>query len=138
LNDPQAPWPEAMGKKAGFQMHGYRLDQKQRPAFLYSLGDIQVEDYPVAAAGEIDHTITRTLTLRGGKEMDNLWFRAAVGSKIEAKANGKYWVDDKVALKFGLAAAAKPVIRQSGGQAELLVPVVFQNREARIVQEIVW
>jgi len=138
LNDLQAPWPEAVGKKAGYQMRGYRLDSKQRPTFLYSLNDLQIEDYPVAAPGEIDPKLTRMLTFRGGKATDKLWFRAAVGSRIDAKANGEFWVDGKLALKFDLVGAAKPVIRESGGQKELLVPIMFQDREARILEEMIW
>lgn len=138
LADSQAPWPETTGKKAGYQMRGYRLDEKRRPTFLYSVNDIQIEDYPVAATAGIDPTFNRTLTLHGGRDQEKFWFRAAVGSKIEAKAGGEYWVDGKLALRFELAGSAQPLIRQSGGQAELLVPVMFQNHEAKIVEKMIW
>ena len=34
--------------------------------------------------------------------------------------------------------AAAPVIRQSGGKQELLVPVRFDNGRTKLVQDIVW
>lgn len=138
LDDAQTAWPNAVGKKADYQMHGYRLDQKRRPTFLYSFKDIQIEDYPVAAAGEIDPTFTRTLTLHSGRAIQNLWFRAAAASKIEAKTDGEFLVDGKLSLKFKIQGGAKPLIRQNGGQSELLVPVQFQGNEARLVEEIIW
>jgi hypothetical protein len=36
LPDLRVPWPEIVGKKAGYKMQGYRLDEKRRPVFLYS------------------------------------------------------------------------------------------------------
>ena len=38
-------------------------------------------------------------------------------------------------LKFP---GAKPVIRNSEGQAELLVPITFAGKEAKLVEEITW
>src|SRR5205823_7314893 len=45
LTDTASKWPPAAGKKAGYQMRGYRLDDKRRPAFLYSFDSMRIEDY---------------------------------------------------------------------------------------------
>jgi mono/diheme cytochrome c family protein len=136
LPEASAPWPEATGKKGGYDMRGYRLDDKRRPAFLYSFQNIQIEDYPVARSGELDAELLRTLTFQSDKAVENLWFRAAVGSSITEK-NGSYVVDAKMSLQFALS-GGKPVIRQSNGRTELLVPVVFHGREAKIIETIIW
>ena len=136
LSDASSAWPAVAGKKAGYHMRGYRLDDKRRPAFLYSFGDIEVEDYPVARPGELDSELVRTLTLRSERTAEKLWFRAAVGSKIEAKNDG-YLVDGKMTLRFTFT-GGKPVIRQSNGRAELLVPVEFSGKAAKIVETIIW
>jgi len=138
LADAGAPWPSEAGKKAGYQMRGYRLDDKMRPVFLYSFSRVQVEDYPLAEPGELDPKFVRTLTLRADQPVTNAWFRAAVGEKIEAQPDGMFIVNGKLNLKFTLAAGRKPVVRQSNGQSELLVPVVFNGREAEIVEELIW
>jgi hypothetical protein len=138
LRDSNAPWPDIAGKKAGYKMQGYRLDEKRRPIFLYSFQSVRVEDYPAAVPGELDPTLKRTLTLRAEQPPENLWFRAAAGSTIRSTADGSYLVDQKLTLRFILPAAAKPAIRQSGAHSELLVPILFTGREAKIVEEILW
>ena len=40
-------------------MEGYQLDEKRRPAFHYSYQGVQVEDYPVAVAGDTDPSLRR-------------------------------------------------------------------------------
>lgn len=136
--DTNAPWPDAVGKKAGYQMRGYRLDEKGRPAFLYSFETIRIEDYLIAVSGELDAGFSRNLKFQSERPRKNLWFRAGAGSKIEAKPDGSYFIDDKLKLKFTLDVGAGPIVRQSGGRSELLVPVVFNGQESRIVEEINW
>jgi len=138
LTDTNAPWPQAIGKKAGYRMRGYRLDEKRRPTFLYSIETIYVEDSFVAVPGELDAGFSRTLTFQCDRPRTDLWFRAAVGSTIEATSDGWYFIDDKIKLKFTLDGNANPLIRKSGGQSELLVPVVFAGKDARIVEDINW
>jgi len=136
LADANAPWPEVAGKKGGYRMQGYRLDEKRRPTFLYSFGEVQIEDYPVGRAGEVDPELVRTLTLHSDKPIENLYFRAAVGSKMEEK-DGGYAVDGRMTIKL-TNSGAKPVVRQSNGRSELLVPVVFNLKNAQIVEEFLW
>lgn len=134
LDSDSAPWPEATGKVAGYQFHGYRLDAQRRPAFRYSLNDVQIEDFPVAIAGDIDASFQRTITLRSEKPIDRLYFRAAVAEKIEEKGE-TYLVGETLRLKFP---GTKPIIRNSGGKAELLVPITFAGKEAKFIEEITW
>jgi mono/diheme cytochrome c family protein len=138
LADPSAPWPTVAGKKAGYQMRGYRLDQQMRPVFLYSFGGVQVEDYPIAQPGDLDPQFLRTLTLRAEQPVSNLWFRAAVGSKIDTSSPDTFVVNGRLNLTFKLAAGAKALVRQSNGQSELLVPVVFNGNEAKFAVEMIW
>ena len=128
-------WPKEAGKSAGYQFKGYTLDEKQRPTFRYTFGDVAVEDFPLAVPGDGDATFRRTLTLRATKPVANLFFRAAIGTKIEAQADGAFLVDDKVRLKF---TGAKAEVRKRGDKTELLVPVTFNGKEARLVEEILW
>src|SRR5262245_15562300 len=104
-------WPKPTSVKAGSPFKGYRLDDKQRPIFRYQTVGLDVEDYPVAVAGEADAYFRRTLTIRqaGTLILGKLYFRAAVG-KI-AKDGETYVVDEKLRLKFP---GAQPVLRGSG------------------------
>ena len=137
LDNPSAPWPTASGKSGGFKMGGYRLDQARRPIFLYSFKGLQIEDHPVAQTKGLDSVFLRTFSLRADQPLANLWFRAAVGQKIEPR--GDLWsVDDKITLRFPSTSGGKPVVRNSGNQQELLVPVHFEGVQAKFVEEIVW
>jgi cytochrome c2 len=137
LDNPGAAWPLAGGKKAGYQMRGYRLDAKRRPTFLYSYQRVQIEDQPVAVPGELDPGLRRTLTFHADQPVETLWFRAWAGAKIKPQGGG-YLADGKVKLQFTLSGGAKPLLRQSGGHSEILVPVTFSGKEASIVEDINW
>ncbi len=127
-------WPQKPARELGYQFRGYRLAADQRPTFRYSFANLQVEDTPNAVAGKSAPALRRTLVLTGAA-VDNLWFRAALGNKIEAADDGWYCIDD---WKIRLQANAGPRIRQSNGKAELLVPVRFHNGRAQITLEMAW
>jgi cytochrome c2 len=136
LENSNAKWPETTARTAGYKMNGYRLDQKQRPAFRYTYQGLEIEDYPVAISGEIDPSIRRTVTLRAAQPPKNLWFRAWAGSKVEEQADGAFLLDGRLRLK--LQSAARPLVRRNGERTELLVPVTFANGEAKFVEEFSW
>ena len=133
LESESAAWPTAVGKDADYQFKGYRLDEKQRPAFRFTFSGAEIEDYPVAMPGEADATLKRTITVTEKNGIERLYFRAAVADKIEEK-DGAFIVG-KMTLKF---TGAKPVIRTANGKMELLVPLTFNGAEAKFVEEIVW
>jgi mono/diheme cytochrome c family protein len=130
------PWPTKPAKELGYQFRGYRLTPDQRPTFKYSFGDIGIEDFPNAVEAKPNSIIRRKLTITAKQAPANLWFRAAVGNKIEAAKNGWYVINNEWRMR--LEATAQPVIRSSAGQQELLVPVRFDNNRAAISQEFVW
>jgi hypothetical protein len=127
------PWPSATPKQIGYRFEGYRLSADDRPTFCYSFEGIQVEDFPNAVAGK-DPSLRRTLTLTAARPVNHLYFRAAVGDKIEAAGDGWYRIDGwKMKLDGGT-----PQMRSTGGKTELLLPITFRDGKARIMQEIVW
>lgn len=134
LDSESAAWPKEAGKAAGWQFHGYMLDAKRRPTFRYSWNDLNIEDYPVAVPGEPDAGFHRTVTVHAEKPVEHLFFRAAIGKHIK-ETDGTFTVDDTLKLKFP---GAKPIIRGSDDQAELLVPLTFSGGEAKFVEEMTW
>jgi mono/diheme cytochrome c family protein len=134
LDKPEAAWPTAAPKDLGWKFKGYRLTPDDRPTFLYSFGDVQVEDFPNAVASK-EPSLQRTLKLTAANSPGNLSFRAAVGTKIEAAGDGWYRIDG---WKMKIESATTPVIRQSNGKAELLVPMRFADGKAQITQTFAW
>jgi len=135
LESESSPWPAATGKEAGYQFHGYRLDAQRRPAFRYSFGAVQVEDFPTAVITKDEPALHRTLTLHSAQPVERLYFRAAVGEKIVAEPGGAFLIGETLRLRFP---GAQPIIRNSDGKAELLVPIPFAGQDAKLVQEIAW
>jgi mono/diheme cytochrome c family protein len=136
LDGPEAVWPKENSKLQGFKFAGYHLTPDERPTFVYSLGDIKIEDFPNAVVTGKDAGLRRTFSLAASKDVNNLYFRAAVGAKIESLGNGIYQIDGAVRMK--LTSQSTPVIRSSAGKMELIVPVAFTNNKGRIVQEYSW
>jgi hypothetical protein len=126
-------WPTATAKELGYKFNGYKLTPDDRPTFLYTVADAKVEDFPSPTTGK-DPGLRRTLKLTAAKGVDNLYFRAAAGGKIESLGDGWYRIDGwKMKVEGGT-----PQVRQSGGKTELLVPVRFADGKAEIVQEFAW
>jgi len=138
LADAAAKWPETLGKKAGYHMRGYRLDEKRRPAFLYDFGQVQIEDYPVAVSGEVEGSLRRRLILQAEDGVKNLWFRAWSGTSIEPQSDGSFLAEGKIKLRLQLTDSVKPIMRQSDNKSELLIPVRFSGNKAQLVEEIIW
>jgi mono/diheme cytochrome c family protein len=131
-------WPTTSGRDLpGYQFNGYRVTRDERPTFLYTIHGVKIEDFPNAlrAGPSAVPGIRRTLSLTCEHKVDNLYFRAAVGSKITALGKGRFEVND---WQMHIESAAEPRIRQIGGQFELLVPVRFMDGHAQIVQDFHW
>src|SRR5262249_34417964 len=82
LHHADEAWPNAPAKAQGYRFLGYRLTPDDRPTFLYSLGELRVEDFPNPANGK-EVTMKRRLNLSSKTATDNLYYRAAAGNKIE-------------------------------------------------------
>jgi hypothetical protein len=95
-----------------------------------------MEDYPVAIAGATgtEASFRRTITVRAEHPIEHLFLRAAVGKHIK-ETDGVFAVDETLRLKFP---DARPIIRNSEGNAELLVPLTFSGNEAKLNEELTW
>jgi hypothetical protein len=137
LEKADAAWPAGAAKALGQRFRGYRLTKDDRPTFTYQVGAVKVEDFCKPIVTAKDHTLRRTLTLTADKGVDNLYFRAAVGNKIEAQPNGAYLVDGAYRIKL-TANGSKVMLHKSGGKVELRVQVAFKDGKAVVVQDFTW
>ena len=137
LEKPDQPWPIKSGRDLpGYQFNGYRVTKDERPTFLYTIHGVKIEDFPNAVAIAGSPAIRRTLTLKASDPVDNLYFRAATGSKIVALEGGWYQINNE--WKMRIEADSAPQIRQASGQFELLVPIRIKDGQSKIVQEFQW
>ncbi len=131
-----AEWPVAHARELGEHFRGYRITPAGRPVFLYEAGGVMVEDLPEPVPGGDAAGLKRTLELTAGKAVDGLYFRAAVGRKIEALADGWFAIDGE--WKLRITADVAPGIRESAGKKELIVPIKLDGGKTRIVEQFAW
>jgi len=135
LETAETAWPKTSARQQGFRFRGYRLDENQRPAFRYTFGKVAVTDFPVPAEGRTGMGLKRTLTLQGQPSQDGLWFRAAVAKRIRADESEWFVIDQGLRIRHPGANAR---VRRSGDMFELLIPVVFADGRAQLIQELDW
>lgn len=131
LEQSDAAWPNGAPKKLGFKFLGYRLTSEDRPTFMYSFKNVRIEDFPNPTSGK-EPGLKRAFTLTADQPPDHLYFRAAVGAKIEDAGDGWFKIDGWK-LK-----APHAKVRQANGKSELLVPVAWHDGKATIEIEYVW
>jgi cytochrome c2 len=131
-------WPDGPARGHGFRFRGYELDAAQRPEFRYEAGSVSVTDafvpQPVADA-KFPH-LERTVTLTGPKSEVPWYFRAAVAEKLEGTAPDAYQIDGVWTLR--ITGGNAPIVRESSGQRELLVPVSLGGEPVGVKLEYVW
>lgn len=146
LQENATPWPSAPAKDQCWQFRGYRLDAAGRPHFRYGMDSFAVEDapQPIAAdvAGTSDPVLHRTLTVSaadGASLPDRLYFRVAAGQKVEEAGGRNYKIDDALTVRLSPHPGdPQPVVRESQGEKELLVPVPGGGHMARVEIDYEW
>jgi len=130
LESDTTPWPEDVPKKnigsnrtpEGWEFRGYRLDENRVPTFLYNINQVRVEETPGTRFLRELALLRREFQMSADDPPENLFFRAAVGEKIESKG-GTYVVDDKLQFTFDTPESVQPFVREVDGRQELLFPV---------------
>lgn len=103
-----------------YRPKGYVLDEKDQPTFKYFIYGASVED--ATRVLENGQGLQRRITVQGAAP--GLFVRIASGKTIAPASNGMYLIDDKsYYIKIDDAGGAKPLIRDSNGSKELLLPL---------------
>ena len=136
LDNPRDTWPKAeTGRSQGYRFLGYERDKKRRPAFLYEFSGVKVRDFPKGAVNLTPYLI-REFTLEGRTDGRKLHYLAAAGQNITAE-DGAYVVDAKYTVSFPDLKETKPILRDSAGRKELLLPLELDGKLS-FVQHYGW
>lgn len=105
---------------SGYRPKGYVLDEQDRPTFRYQIfGSTVTDQIRVVADG---HGIQRELTVTAPAA--DLYAKLAEGAQIEQMDKDIYVIDGRsYYLQLQDAGGAKPVVRDSNGRKELIIPV---------------
>lgn len=139
LDDASDPWVADDGRPPHHQFEGYDLKSLRRPSFRYRFKDVDVQDYfeefTPAAAEQIQLRRTLKLTASGGQR--RLRFRALAGTKIAAKGDGVFVVDQQMRVRLDPDAKVKVVDAPEGQQLHVLLSI-DADEPRQLVIEYLW
>lgn len=118
LTDVNASWSSDTSG-TGYEPIGYNLDKDKKPTFSYSIYGTAVTDVTTVLDG--GQGIERTIELQ--QPAEELYYRVVAADKIEEMGKGWYIINDKGYYLHLSDDSGKPVIRNSGVQKELIVPI---------------
>ncbi len=138
LDSVNASWPGGSARDNGFHFRGYSLNEQQQPTFRYTVGKLEVTDFPKPV--DVPNTkyahLQRTLTVNPTAAADGWYYRAATAGKIELIAPGDYRIDGVWTLT--IKSDAVPILRDSQGKSELLVPLTLRQQPVTITLQYAW
>ncbi|MEZ4828869.1 MAG: family 16 glycoside hydrolase [Bacteroidia bacterium] len=136
MDNPTQAWPDTLPPQAGFYPRGYTLDNQGYPSFSYSAWETSVSDkiIPDTEKG----TLKRTIVIEANVPLKTRWVLLARGEKIKALSPHTYNVGGKYYLHYQPSPDQAPVIRQSQGMEELIVPVLRKGRIETVSYELEW
>ena len=119
LNSPDAAWSTDTAS-TGYRPKGYQLDVNDRPTFRYQIYSTMVSDISRVIDG--NQGVHREISIENPAA--NLYLRLAEADIIEMLSDSLYLINDKsYYLRIEDGGNEKPVIRDSNGHKELIVPV---------------
>lgn len=137
LADPAQSWPAESSRQMGYRFRGYRLDPAGRPTFQYEAAGLSVDDQlDTADLGPTD-PIARHLHFSPPQMQQQVYFRAAVGQRIEAADDRWYNIDGTWRLRVE-SPSSPPLLRVSDGRSELLVPVGLTGEAMKLGLYYAW
>jgi hypothetical protein len=112
---------------------GYQLDALKQPTLLYSFGGAQIEDLltPLDAGKS---GVRRSLSFVD-PPADNLYLRIATGA-LKATGDREWRLNESLTIR--VKEGSVPVVRGSGDQQELIVPIRLQERNRQLEVEYAW
>jgi len=148
LESKDTPWPDTARKQSkqrpdnGYVFRGYKLQGEQRyPQFCFDFeGEFVTDSFsPLEGGDGKQPRLLREIIIRESKGEGDLYFRAAVGASIEKGDADIYNIDGGKALMW-FPRYLSPIIRDSGGKKELLIPVRFLDGtgDATIIQNFLF
>lgn len=123
LVDTAAPWPDSV---AEITYKGYRLDPVGNPAVMYRYQETELTDALAANA----NGLTRTVSVNNALTMP-FYVRLAAASSIVQVEKGLYEINNQ-SYFVQIDPKAKPILRTSNGQQELLMPLLKEVRYSLI------
>lgn len=119
----------------GYQFRGYRLDDLRRPTFLFTYGDVAVEDGITDVRGSDGKAyFKRTLVFTTTTPQPQFYFRAATGTKITAQSERAFALDQ---LHLRITSDHQGIVRP-GSPGDVLIPLTLPTGRSTLTLEYQW
>ncbi len=139
LGDPNAPWPRS--DECGFRYLGMQRDAFGRPTFSIGRDGLRLDESVRAVLFTGGARLVREYAVHSASVVDGLSLLLAEGRSIVKEGEG--WRIDGGPVLF--VAGARPIVRTTGGRAELVAGVGLQPGSsgaypftARVSTELTW
>ncbi|HEX8914614.1 MAG TPA: c-type cytochrome, partial [Humisphaera sp.] len=133
LPDEKAAWPAATPRDLGVRFGGYQLDPQKRPTLMYSFNGKRVEDFTASVEGD-KPGLRRTVTFVDSPA-EKFYLRLAAG-KLVLAGNNAWRMNDAVTLT--VRGGGVPIVRGTGDQQELIVPIPADEKARRVEVDYAW
>lgn len=135
-----SPWVPDDGRPPNHRFRGYELDAKQRPSFLYAVGNVEVSDYFRESEINGKAGLIRTVTLVSETQRTDLRLRVAENKKFEKIGENYFRIGDGLAIRLDSAISMVPM---PGGEATDQTQLVVRfdlepNKSLQLKLEYVW
>jgi cbb3-type cytochrome oxidase cytochrome c subunit len=138
--DPPKPAAHIQASRTpeGWRFRGYRYTPDRVPVFRYDVGPVSVEETPSTQIVEHGACLMRRFELKSAEDVPDLFFRIALGKKIE-QVDG-FWVVDGTA-RYRVT-GGEPQLRTNEKDHELILPITFtpgpHGRTTQFQVEVLW
>ncbi|TWT74762.1 c-type cytochrome [Allorhodopirellula solitaria] len=139
LDSLESPWTVDEGRPPQHQFKGYVFDDEERPTFLYSFGNVDVEDYFTQSRDNPTEPLSllRQVKLTSSGTAQPLRFRLAAGESAAIHADGKEVVDGRLRIRIASEHTAELVDHSTGVQ--VIVPISLdQGDTTELILEYQW
>lgn len=139
LESQASPWPGKYQDDLQPRFHGYKFNDRQEPTFLFTVGDLKIEDQPQSIIGGNKFGLQRVLTIEvpdGGAPAAQVYFRAASGMEVKELGANKFDLGGgQMTLEIGKSAADKAYVRNNN---EVVIPLLLKAGENTINLRYSW
>jgi hypothetical protein len=119
----------------GYQFRGYYLDKQHRPTFMYTYGEIKIEEfYEDRLDQDKQAYFRRTFTFDTSADQPVFYFRAASGSKIIEESENSFAIGK---LRISTHGQPQHIIRD-GETQELLIPLTLSAGKSTLILDYQW
>lgn len=139
LQSEDQPWPGHDVRARGYQFSGYQLDPQGRPTFRYRTRDFSVEDRPIPIIIDDYPALRRTISISADGDSSlspqpegKLMFRAVQADQVRQVDERTFQIGESMQIR--IESAARPVVRTSNGQTEVLVPMAAGQTVEQLIQ----